>query len=292
MIIDAHRHLWSVFQRHPAAFGAPPPARLDWEEAAGEMAAEMNGADVDRAVLLVADFAARLGDPPYPIQEENRLIVEAARRYPERVIPFYGIDPRRPGAADGFERAIREWGVRGIKLHPAVGFFPHHRACYPLYEICVAHDLPVLFHSGPASFSPLLYNRFTHPLEFDQVATDFPQLTIILGHACGDWWEDGIAIARGHPRMVLELSEWQLRLKEAPEESVHALDRMRRGVGVERMMWGTDFPGVRHLMSLKECVQVFRDLPATASRFGERFTEREVAAILGGTAARLLKLDG
>ena len=123
MVIDAHRHMWSARERYPAAFPElpgqepPPPADLDWELATRETVEEMDGADVDRSVLVVADFAARLGDPLLSIEEENRLIVEAHRLYPDRIVPYYGIDPRRPGAADSFERAVKEWSVAGIKLH-------------------------------------------------------------------------------------------------------------------------------------------------------------------------------
>ena len=86
MIIDMHRHMWSVGERHWAAFAdlpgrdQPAPAGFDWEETTREIVEEMDAAGVDRSVLLVADFAARLGDAPFDIQEENRLTVEASRR--------------------------------------------------------------------------------------------------------------------------------------------------------------------------------------------------------------------
>ncbi len=294
MIIDIHRHMWSVGERHRDAFAEmpgrqqPPATSFDWEQTAREIVEEMDGAGVDRSVLFVADFAARLGDPPFGIKEENRLVVEAHKRYPERIIAYYGIDPRRPGAADSFERAIKEWGVTGIKLHPTVGYFPHDRTCYPIYELCVAHGLPVLFHSGPA-FHPRLYSRFTHPLEYDQVAADFPNLTMIMGHAGGEWWHDCIAVARGHPNMVLELSEWQIILQDTPQEALHAIDRMRAALGIERLVWGTDFPGIRRRISLKECVEVFRRMPSLGAEYGYTFSDGEVEAILGGNAQRVLE---
>ncbi|MCZ6614901.1 MAG: amidohydrolase family protein [Chloroflexi bacterium] len=295
MVIDAHRHMWSARERYPAAFSdlpgqePPPPADLDWESATRETVEEMDGAGVDRSVLVVADFAARLGDPLLSIEEENRLIVEAHRLHPDRIVPYYGIDPRRPGAADSFERAIKEWSVAGIKLHPTVGFFPHDRACYPIYELCAAYDLPVLFHSGPA-FHPRLYSRFSHPLEYDQVAADFPNLTMVVGHASRDWWEDCIAVCRAHPNMVVEMSGWQTLLRDRPQETLHVIDRLRDNLGIERVMWGTDFPAVRHLMSLKECVAIYRTLPAMGKEHGYRFSDADVEAMLHGNAERLLKV--
>ncbi len=294
MIIDLHRHMWSVGERHRDAFagmpGRPqlPEPSFDWEQTAREIVEEMDGAGVDRSVLFVADFAARLGEPPLSIEEENRLIVEAHRRYPERITAYYGIDPRRPGAADSFERAIKEWGVTGIKFHPTVGFFPHDRLCYPIYELCVSHGLPVLFHSGPA-FHPKLYSRFTHPLEYDQVAADFPNLTMIMGHAGGEWWHDCIAVAHGHPNMVLELSEWQVILRDTPQEALHAIDRMRNALGIERLVWGTDFPGIRRRISLKESMEVFQRLPSLGAEHGYTFSDADVEAVLGGNAQRILE---
>ena len=295
MIVDMHRHMWSVEERHRAAFAElpgrdlPPSTNFDWEETTQEIVEEMDGAGVDRSVLLVADFAARLGDAPFGIEEENRLTLQAHRRYPERLVAFYGIDPRRPGAADCYERAIKEWGVRGLKLHSSVGFFPHDRVCYPIYELSVAHGLPVLFHVGPV-FHPRLYSRFCHPLEFDQVAADFPNMTMILGHAGNEWWADCVALGRGHPNMVLELSEWQPVLRDNPQEALHAIDRMRNVLGIDRIVWGTDFPVTRRHMSLKECVEIFQRLPSLREQHGYTFSGGDVDAMLGGNATSILKL--
>ena len=83
MIVDVHRHMWSAGQRYRAAFaGLPakyqrPETNFDGEEATQEAVEEMDGAGVDKSVLLVADFAARLGDAALSIEEENRLVVEA-----------------------------------------------------------------------------------------------------------------------------------------------------------------------------------------------------------------------
>ena len=295
MIIDLHRHMWSVGDRHRVAFSEipgrsmPPPITFDWEETSREIVSEMDEAGVDKSVLLLADFAARLGEPPFSVHEENLFIVEAQRRYPNKIISYYGIDPRRPGAAESFERAITEWNVTGIKLHPTVGYFPHERFCYPIYEICASHEIPVLFHVGPA-FHPKLYSRYSHPLEYDQVAADFPNMTMIMGHAGGEWWHDCIAVAHGHPNMILELSEWQVILRDRPQEALGAIDRMRNSLGIERIVWGTDFPDIRREMSLKACVEIFSSIPTIGKEYGYEFSTGDAEAILGENAARILKL--
>ena len=182
MVIDIHRHFWRGIQRYydpEASPEAPPPAKPDWEETTREHVEEMEASGVDASVMLIADYGDRLGTPYFPIDQENWILAQAQERHPEEIIAFYGIDPRRPGAPEKFERAIQEWGMHGIKLHATAGYFPHDRVCYPIYEICIRHDIPVLHHSGER-FHPLLYSRFTHPLEFDQVAVDFPRLKMIM----------------------------------------------------------------------------------------------------------------
>lgn len=297
MIVDIHRHLWSLFERYPRAAdlarraGNPmghvedQPLVPDWKQTGEDLIAEMDEAGVDRSVIFVADYALRLGDGIFTAEGENLIHVELMRRYPDRLIAYFGIDPRRPGAADTFERAVKEWGVKGLKMHPTAGFFPHDRAAYPLYETCVAHGLPVTFHSGPMP-SPLL-SRPTQPVEFDEVAADFPDLTVVLAHAGQDLWPEALNIARLKPNIYLELSMWQPKFKYVGE-CLFAIDRMRSDIGVERILWGSDFPGLRRFMSLKEWADLFRRLPSLGEEHGYRFSDGDVAAILGGNAARLL----
>lgn len=290
MVIDIHRHFWRGNQRYydaESSAEAAAPTPPDWEETTRELVEEMDASSVDVSAMLVADYGDRLGTPHFTIDQENWILAQAQARHPERIVAFYGIDPRRPGAPEKFERAIQEWGMGGIKLHATAGYFPHDRACYPIYEICIKHDVPVLHHSGER-FHPLLYSRFTHPLEFDQVAVDFPRLKMILGHAGGQWWADCATIARVHDNVVVDLSEWQTKLRDKPQQTLAALDHMRNFLGTERILWGTDFPHMRQHMSLKDTVDIYRRLPALAHEHGYRFTDGEAEAMLGGNAARVL----
>ena len=49
---------------------------------------------------------------------------------------------------------------------------------------------------------------------------------------------------------------------------------------------------MRRQMSLKDTVDIYRQLPALAREHGYKFTDSEVDAVLGGNAARILKLGG
>ena len=106
------------------------PADFDWETTTDSIITEMDEAKVDVSVLFVADFAPRLGAAPFDIEMENEFVGKAQERYPGQLIAFYGIDPRRESAPELFEKAVTSWNVRGIKLHPTIGYSTSDPICY------------------------------------------------------------------------------------------------------------------------------------------------------------------
>ena len=172
-------------------------------------------------------------------------------------------------------------------MHPTVGYFPHDRAAYPLYEICQSKGLPVTFHTGPMP-SPL-FSRYTQPLHFDEVAADFPDMTIVMAHAGQELWPEALNVARMKPNIILELSMWQPKFKYL-NEFLFAIDRMRDTIGIERITWGSDFPGLSNVMPMKKWVDIFKQLPSLGEEHGFKFDDLDVQALMGGNAARILNL--
>ena len=298
MIIDIHRHLWSLFERHPKAThhktqrmaaAQLPASKLDADARAGEILAEMEEIGIDRTVIVLADFALRLGEGLFGIEEENRLVAGLGRSHPGKLIPFLGVDPRRPGALDLFRKGLDEWGVAGLKLHPGSGFFPNDPLCLPLFELAGRRGVPVLVHTGPM-VTPLM-SRTAQPIYLDDVAADFPQTTIIMAHVGLCWWEEALSIAWHKPNIVLELSTWQWTFLRDPREFVHAIAKMKDSIGADRIVFGSDFPALRAAMPLQQWVEVFKKLPELAREHGVRISEAEAQAILGGNAERILGLS-
>jgi predicted TIM-barrel fold metal-dependent hydrolase len=135
-----------------------------------------------------------------------------------------------------------------------------------------------------------LYSRFTEPFQFDDVAADFPDMNIVLAHSGQDHWPEALSVARSKPNVYLELSMWQPKWKY-PDEFLFAINRMRDTIGIERILWGSDFPGLRSYMSLKEWTDLFKRLPSLGEEHGYRFDDGDVDALLGGNSARLLKMS-
>lgn len=301
MIVDFHRHLWSILERYPSARRLASARHMDTvavqEERPDVLArgdailAEMTAAHIDLTVVFLGDYGLRLGEGPLPVDVENQLTADLARRHPDRLVAFLGVDPRRPGALELFRRGLDEWGMRGLKLHPGTGFRPDDPLCDPFYRLAGERGIPVVVHTGPMA-SPLL-SHTARPVHLDRVAADFPETTIVMQHAGQQcWWEEAVNIAFWKPNLVLELSMWQWTYQLDPREFVRALAIMKERVGIERILFASDYPGLSAAMGLRAWVEVFRGLPELAAEHGYTFDEADVDAILGDNAVRILGAGG
>ena len=136
------------------------------------------------AVIFTVDAEAATGQQLL----SNEEIAEAAAEHPDILIPFGSIDPAR-GAAGvrAARRLVEQHGVRGFKFHPSLqAFEPNDRKHYPLYEELQTLGVPALFHTGQTGIGSGLPGgrgiklRYSDPMLLDDVAADFPDLTIIM----------------------------------------------------------------------------------------------------------------
>lgn len=311
MIIDSHVHLVNEGWVHrdfligsmrmaAAMLGKDAGLQLDPEVLAdasipllydpdGEkLISGMDSAGVDVSCVFALDYGLLTGDPGVDIEEQNRLVSETARRFPGRLIPFFSIDPRRENAAELFSRAVEEWGMRGLKLHPTSGFFPYDERCYPLYEKCMEYGVPVVIHTGSQP-APLKF-RFAQPIGVDDVAADFPGLPIIMAHVAHQMWEEALLVASVKPNIHFDFSGWQVIYNQHPEDFYRMLRRVLDTVGPWRVFFGTDGPYVNALCPLETWKKAVTE--PDLSRCPEiSFREREIELIMGNSFARLAGLE-
>ncbi len=111
--------------------------------------------------------------------------LKAARRHPDRIVPFCCIDPRTSygGGRAGLRAMLKEYvdqGAKGFGEHKA-GLKIDHPQMMALYEVCHDLRLPVLFHSDDQRGidQPGLPG-------LARVLSSFPQVQFI-GHGPGFW---------------------------------------------------------------------------------------------------------
>ena len=79
------------------------------------------------------------------------------------------------------------------------------RRYYPLYAKAAELDIPVRMYSSMNYATDRPYD-LGHPRHLDQVAIDFPELTIIGGLGGWPWVNEMVALVRRHPKLHLDTS--------------------------------------------------------------------------------------
>ena len=164
------------------------------------------------AVIFGVDAERETGFRRYSNEEVVRLAADNS----DILIPFASIDPAkgRTGAREA-RRLVREFGVKGFKFHPTMqGFFPDDRMAYPLYEAIQEEGAIALFHSGQTGVGSGMRGgmgmrlKYSRPIHVDDVAVDFPDMTIVLAHPSFPWTEEGLSVATHKPNVYIDMSGW------------------------------------------------------------------------------------
>ncbi len=191
------------------------------------------GEGVDVAVLL-CEYSPRVtGIQPIedllPIVEHN----------PERFRLMAALNPHyHYPLPDELERQMT-LGAVGLKLHPVHGgFSPNDPALYPVYWLCQQRGLPVIFHCGTSVF-PGATNRYADPVLVEDVARDFPDLTIVLAHGGRGWWYDAAAFMT-----LMRENVWIEVSGLPPKKLPEYYSRYNFESLAQKMIFGTDWPGV------------------------------------------------
>jgi predicted TIM-barrel fold metal-dependent hydrolase len=160
------------------------------------------------------------------------------------LIPFGSVDPHRGAdAVAQARRLVTESGVRGFKFHPSLqAFSPDDPAHYPLWAAIEELGVPALFHTGQNGIGAGLPGgrglklKYSNPLLLDDVAADFPGLTVILAHPSVPWQAEAISMATHKANVFIDLSGWSPRY--FPQELVRAAGGMLK----HKVLFGSDYP--------------------------------------------------
>ena len=258
----------------------------------------MDSLGVDKAVAMMIDWGIAWGEESaFGIEQVNAHAGELTKKYPGRYHFCLGVDPRRRTAADIAEKGIRDHGAVGIKLMGANGFALDDPICFPIYEIANAHDVPIVMHTGTGDVAA--YVQLAHPWRIEKPAKIFPTLQFVLAHAGGGLdglWRDVLAMCIVLPNVAVDLAEWQYPIAPShldpgrEQEFIHVLNIIRRRLGPHNIMLGTDFMPNHSPEVDGFFLDIFKELPERAKKYGYHFTAEESEAIRAGNATRIFGL--
>ena len=192
------------------------------------------------AVVFTVDIEHATGHPAL----SNEEIADLAAQHPDVLIPLGSVDPARGAKGIALARKlVEQHGVRGFKFHPSIqAFEPNDRAVYPLYEELQSLGVPALFHTGQTGIGAGLPGgrgiklRYSDPMLLDDVAADFPGLTIIMAHPSVPWQDAAISIATHKANVYIDLSGW------SPKYFPPQLVKAANGLLKRKVLFGSDYP--------------------------------------------------
>ena len=206
------------------------------------------------AVIFTVDTEAATGQ----MALSNEEIAEAAAEHPDVLIPFGSVDPARGvSGVRAARRLVESHRVRGFKFHPSLqAFEPSDPAVYPLYEELQSLGVPALFHTGQTGIGAGLPGgrgiklRYSDPMLLDDVAADFPGLTIIMAHPSVPWQDAAISIATHKSNVYIDLSGW------SPKYFPPQLVKAANGLLKRKVLFGSDYPLLRPERWMKDFEQL------------------------------------
>ena len=194
----------------------------------------------------------------------------------KQLTAFPSVDPVMTSEemAGELENRMVNSGATGLKLHPAEGnYFPAQESLWPLYETAQKLSVPIIAHGGLFA-SPEAYSQ---PNNFIKVLEDFPELTIVIAHLGHGFFDESVELSNKYPNVFFDTSA--VLNGTTPEPMItddEAVDLIRK-IGVDRVMFGTDYPWFHPKKDLERHLNL--DL-----------TDKEKTAILGENAKRILRL--
>jgi uncharacterized protein len=233
-----------------------------------------------------ADELVRLMDEANVVKgflstSSNATTVEAIRRHPDRLVGICHLSPYDGmRAVRELERLVREDNIRGMSVAALNDMVPaSDRRYYPLYAKCVELGIPVRIYTAMTYASDRPY-ELGHPRHLDQVAMDFPELTIIAGLAGWPWVNEMVGLLRRHGNLYCDTAAHRPRHFATPGSGWEMFLQFGNTLLQDKVMVGLSWTLLG--MSMPEVIQEYLDLPLKDS-VKEKW--------LYGNAARIMHVE-
>ena len=279
MIIDFHTHIFpdtvrndrTPYLERDATFShlySDPKARLS---SAGQLIEKMDRDGIDIAVTLgmgwqVHEFAV----------ECNNYILESAKAFPDRLVPFCTVNPILGEVAAAEVERCADLGARGIgELHSYTQGYrlDDEDVMSPIMEVAIDRGLIVLTHSSEPVGHIYAGKGTVTPDELCGFIELFPEARIVCAH-----WGGGLPFYSLMPEVADALQNVYFDSAASPFlYTPNVFANAINLVGPDKVLFGTDYPLISHKRLLAQVESQALDPEVKAG-------------VLGDNARRLLGL--
>lgn len=272
MIVDCHVNLWNPEHFTPLYAEQMQRVRADGgyglKADADTIHAEM--AMVDKAILFSPRYLESAG-----VDGDDVAVAAAVAKYPDKFVGFAYVDPRQPDYMERLRHGVHTLGLKGVKYGPIYnGVALADPRMAPIYDFCVANDLPLTMHMGTtfAENAPVDLGRAIH---VDAIAAQWPDLKLVCAHMGHPWYDDCIAVVRKRANVYCEIAAIFYR----PWQFWNIMVACQEYSITDKVYFGTDFPFSRVAESLDGLRNVNRVVEGTGlPRVSDEVIERIIHA--------------
>ncbi len=247
MFIDTHLHVWSDdADRYPfyEGRGHKPGGSVEL------LNKVMSAAWVEKAVIV----------QPIGYLYDNSYVADTLKRFPGKFAAIGLVDRHASDAADQFQRLVEEDGFSGLRLHlgrpddPAEWAAPDQD---PIWQRAEEIGASFIIY-GPTELLPAV----------EPIIARFPNVKVALDHngsappdeeAPHSLLNTVLGMAK-YANVYIKLSPQAHRSKEDyPHPDTFSLyQKIYDAFGPQRLMWGTNFPGVINGIGYVRALEIFR----------------------------------
>jgi len=277
MIVDCHTHIWT----EPRQLGEGAKEYLARQGRQERLLARPQdharaAACVDKTLVLGCQSAHLGADVP------NELIAEYVAGHSDRMIGIAAVDPTVAGAAETAGRLLQQKEFRGLTVNPAgQNFHPADTRAMEIYELASRRGVPILIQqSTPLPTRGCM--EYARPLLLDEIARDFPNLTIVISAMGHPWIDECISLLGKHPRVFSDVAG----LTRRPWQAYNALVSAHQFNVMDKILFGSDFPfstaseAIEAVYRLHEVTQG-TNLPVVPREMLRGMVERNALEVLG-----------
>ena len=258
------------------------------------LAMDVDPQDLDRSIGRFVDFGVwdlraldgarellRLARTP------NERVAELVKAHPNRFVGFGSVNPSRSrGEVQARLEQIKRLRLRGIKLIPTLQMFSPKREAKKLadiFEFCRSEGFIILYHTGcdPGPWEIPCLSEDANPAHLEFMLRRFRDVPVVLAHMGsysarhpGIWLEEALKLGRRYGNVWFDIAAVTYLVNEG-----RYLEEIRRAVGLDRVLFGSDYPAVQG-SSISDAVDDVLNSPL--------LTWEEKAGILHLNAERLL----
>ena len=298
MLIDAHVHMWNRKTLPDQAILSYLAPILDFQDKFGHlfdlgMEGDMPFPDyevpvdtiieimdlnrMDGMVVLATDFEL-VGGHRMGLEEHMEWLFQRCS-VDDRFHPFIGVDPNRPNAPELVEQLVKKYSPIGIKMYPAVGFYPDEERMDAYWKMVDDLGLLVVTHTGMA-LEPL-DEKYCHPNMMRKVADRYPDTNFIIAHLGGKFHDELFPLMEACDNVYADCSALQ---GWVPEDIGMLHKRIDDAMSLfpDRIVFGSDFPLYEEMFSMRRFIEEIDKREWESEKIRNDF--------FGDTMARLMDL--